>query len=212
MSFDTRTAPVASLEEVRKDGSGQRSVVLALLTMAVVLDQATKWWGWRHVPAIINAGGDWLVGSTVGQWYAGPVSGRLLDLLDFGLVIIAASILVRRRRPAVVLVSGALMLSGWGSNLLDRLGMHYFTSPGSVRGAVDFIHFDSQYYNVADFLIAAATPLFLLAVGYQGWRATNGPVTQAWNHHRRLHTRAWAFAGAFCFMVVVAVGAASYGG
>jgi len=36
-------------------------------------------------------------------------------------------------------VPGALVIGGWSSNLLDRLGMHYWTAPGSVRGAVDFI-------------------------------------------------------------------------
>jgi hypothetical protein len=79
-------------------------------------------------------------------------------------------VLVRHRRPALVLLSGALMLGGWGSNLLDRLGMHQLTAPGGPRGAVDFILVGSQYYNIADFVIAAATPMFLLAVGYQGWR------------------------------------------
>src|SRR2546423_607372 len=177
MSVDTLTAPAASLEEERRDESGQRSIVLALLTMAVVLDQATKWWGWRHVPAIINGGGDWLVGSRVGEWYAGPVSGALLDLLDFGLVGIAAYVLIRHRRPTLVLISGALLVGGWGSNLLDRLAIHHVTAPGSGRGAVDFIQLGGQYYNVADFLIAIATPLLLLALGYQGWRATDRPVT-----------------------------------
>jgi hypothetical protein len=56
------------------------------------------------------------------------------------------------------------MLGGWSSNLLDRLGMHYLTAPGSVRGAVDFLHLGGAYYNLADLFIIAATPLFLLAV------------------------------------------------
>jgi lipoprotein signal peptidase len=210
MSVDTLTAPAASLEEERRDESGQRSIVLALLTMAVVLDQATKWWGWRHVPAIINAGGDWLVGSRVGEWYAGPVSGALLDLLDFGLVGIAVYVLIRHRRPTLVLISGALLIGGWGSNLLDRLAMHHVTAPGSGRGAVDFIQLGDQYYNVADFLIAIATPLLLLALGYQNWRATDRPVTPARN--RWVGARAWVLTSAFCCMVLVAVGAASYGG
>jgi lipoprotein signal peptidase len=210
MSLDTRTVPTALLEGERTDESGQRSVALALLTIVVVLDQATKWWGWRHAPAIINTGGDWLVGSTVSEWYADPRSGVLLDLLDFGLVSLAVSILVRRRRPAVVLVSGALMLGGWGSNLLDRLGMHHLTAPDGARGAVDFIHLGFQYYNLADFVIATATPLFLLSVGFQGWRATNGALTRTRNR-RRVQVWACAFAGAFCFTVVVAAGAASYG-
>ena len=64
---------------------GQRSIVLALLAMVFLLDQAAKWWGWRHVSgAIINPGGDFLVGGTVGSWDAGPVTDALLDLLGFG--------------------------------------------------------------------------------------------------------------------------------
>jgi hypothetical protein len=104
------------------------------------------------------------------------VTGALLDLLDFGLLSIALSILVRRRRPAVVVASGALMLGGWGSNLFDRLGLHVWIAPGSVRGVVDFIHAGGGPYNIADFFIIGVTPLFLLAVGYRGWRAANRPA------------------------------------
>ena len=59
------------------------------------------------------------------------------------------------------------MTGGWGSNLLDRLGIHYWTAPNSVCGAVDFIDIGGYYYNVADFFIISCTPLFLLAAGYQ---------------------------------------------
>src|SRR4051794_10422215 len=215
MSSDTQTAPISSFDVSRKDGFGQRSVLVALLAVVVVLDQVTKWWGWRHFPgAIINDGGNRLVGSTVSGWYAGPVTGALLDLLDLGLVSIAVSVLVRRRRPAVVLVSGALMMAGWGSNLLDRLGLHYFTAPGSARGAVDFVHIGNLYSTVADFVVVGAPPLFLLAVGYLGGGATNGsatpgPATQARHHgRRRLRAQILALVAAACFMVVVAVEAA----
>ncbi|MCW2510509.1 MAG: hypothetical protein JWP68_3657 [Modestobacter sp.] len=51
---------------------------------------------------------------------------------------IAIGLLVRRRRRRqAVLVAGARMIGGWGSNLLDRLGLHRATAPGSARGAVD---------------------------------------------------------------------------
>jgi hypothetical protein len=42
---------------------------------------------------------------------------------------------------------------------------------GSTRGAVDFIPIAQHYYNLADFVIIAATPLFLLAVGWPGGHA-----------------------------------------
>jgi lipoprotein signal peptidase len=182
-----------------------------------VLDQVTKWWAWRQVSGVtINAGGFWLAGPTVGGWYASPVTGALLDLLGFGVMSLAVSVLVRRRRPALVVVSGALMTGGWLSNLLDRLGLHHWTAPGSVRGAVDFIHVSNHHYNVADFFILGATPLFLVAVACVGWRVTNGPARNGPVTHvgrRRLRARAAmsALAGAVCLVVVV-MGVATYDG
>jgi lipoprotein signal peptidase len=196
----------------RRDELRQRSMVLALLAAIIVVDQTTKWWAWRHAPgAIINYGGDALVPTTVGSWYADPVSGAVLDLLDFGLLSVALSVLVRRRRPAMVFVPATLLIGGWGSNLLDRLGMHYWTAPGSVRGAVDFIHIGHYYYNNADFFIIGGTPLFLLAVGYLGWRGVRRPAaTGSVTAHRR--TRLWprmaAFATAVSLIAVVGIGAA----
>jgi lipoprotein signal peptidase len=192
-------------------------LVLTLVAAVIVLDQATKWWAWRHIPwATINSGGDILVGRAVGAWYAGPVTGAVLDLLDFGLLSIAVLVLVRCRVPVVVSVPGALMTGGWGSNLLDRLGVHYWTAPGSVRGVVDFIHIHGYYYNVADFFIISCTPLFLLAAGYQGVRAARRP-TAARSTAPPTRSRAPrrmripALAGAI-LILVVALGAANYGG
>jgi hypothetical protein len=85
-------------------------------------------------------------------------------VLNVALLSLAGILLVRRRRRVVVLVTGALLIGGWSSNLLDRLGMHTVTAPGSVRGAVDFIPLGRPYWNVADFVIMAATALYLVAV------------------------------------------------
>lgn len=210
------------LPDVRPQaGSGQRLMALTVLAAVIVLDQATKWWAWRHVAgAEINPGGDSLVGHKVGQWYNAPVTGALLDLLDVGLLILAVSVLVRRRRPAAVAVSGALMLGGWGSNLLDRLGLHFWTAPGSVRGAVDFIRIGSPHYNVADLFIVAATPLFLLVVlvgGCLRWRAANRPMTvraaaPPMRNCPRVRAPVPVLAGAVFIVVAVAVGAANHGG
>src|SRR5580658_9772910 len=80
----------------RQDRTRPGVVVLALLIVVVVLDQAAKWWAWRHLSwTRINSGGDVLAGRTIGAWYAGPVTGALLDLLDCGLVSIAAWVLAR---------------------------------------------------------------------------------------------------------------------
>ena len=191
--------------------------VPALLVVVVVLDQAAKWWAWRHLSwTRINSGGDVLVGRTVSAWYAGPVTGALLDLLDYGLLSIAVSVLARRRASAAVSVPGALMTGGWASNLLDRVGIHYWTAPGSVRGVVDFIHLGGHYYNVADFFIITCTPLFLLAAGYRRVRAARRPAAAGRvPPPARSRARAWvripALAGAG-LILVVSLGAANYGG
>ncbi|MGH3295681.1 MAG: signal peptidase II, partial [Trebonia sp.] len=163
-------------------------------------------------------GGDALVGSRVGGWYSGPITGAVLDLLDFGLLNVAVSVLTRWRVPAFVSVPGALMIGGWGSNLLDRLGVHYWTAPGSVRGVVDFIHLGTHYYNIADFFIIGCTPLFLLAAGCQAVLAARRPAAarserspvRSWARLRaRIRISALAGAG---LSLVVALGATNYGG
>jgi lipoprotein signal peptidase len=199
----------------RKDRRRQRLTVLALLAVVIVVDQAAKWWGWRHVPgAKINPGGDFLTGPAVGRWYAAPGTGALLDVLDSGLVSIALTILARRRRPAAVTVCGSLMVGGWASNLLDRLGMHYWTAPGSLRGVVDFISMGGQRYNLADCVIIGTTPLFLLAAAWLGRRAVTRPATRAAppaaGHGRRARAPVVAVAGAGLIMTV-ALGATHQG-
>jgi lipoprotein signal peptidase len=190
--------------------------VLALLAVVVVVDQAAKWWAWRHVPGTrINSGGDLLVGHTIGAWYSGRISGALLDLLSFGLVSIAVSALAHCRAPVTVVVPGALMIGGWGSNLLDRLGLHYWTAPGSVRGAVDFIHIGVYYYNLADFFIIGCTPLFLLAAGYEGARALRAMATGSILPPTRGRLWSWVripVLAATGLTLVVALGAVNYGG
>jgi lipoprotein signal peptidase len=201
----------------QQDRSRQSTAVLVLIGMVVVLDQTAKWWAWRHVSrTMINSGGDILVGHTIGAWYASPVTGAVLDLLDFALLSIAVSVLARWRASVAVRVPGALITGGWGSNLLDRLGFHYWTAPGSVRGVVDFIHIDGHYYNIADFFIISCTPLFLLAAGYEGVRAAGRPTAagaapRPARSQARVRMQILAVAGAG-LTLVVALGAANYGG
>jgi lipoprotein signal peptidase len=142
----------------------QGAITLGLLVAVVVLDQATKWWGWRYAPeAIVNTGSTWFIGDPVRGWVSGPVTGPLVDLLALGLLVVIGSSLVRRLRRPLLLVAGALMIAGWGSNLLDRLGVHAVTAPGSDRGAVDFIPLGPVFFNLADVVIVAATVLYLVA-------------------------------------------------
>src|SRR5215469_5211129 len=107
------TDPPVQPRTARPDRTMQGIVVLALLAV-VVLDQAAKWWAWRHLSwTEINSGGDILVGRTVGAWYADPVTGALLDLLDFGLLSLAVLVLARCRATAAAVVPGGLMTGGW---------------------------------------------------------------------------------------------------
>jgi lipoprotein signal peptidase len=209
---------------------GPGATMLALLAAVVIVDQTTKWWGWRHdSAATINSGGDALVGHTIGRWFADPATGALLDLLNCGLLAIASWVLLRRRHSVAVLVTGSLMIGGWTSNLLDRLGLHYWTAPGSVRGAVDFLQLGDHYYNVADVVIVTATPLFLLSLAAQGLRrivatrpAGYGSVAGTTLHRRTLHrqplhprrsrVRVAILAGVVGLSVVVAMGAANDSG
>ena len=211
------TTPATSWRKAQcKQRLRQRLIVLTLLAAVIMVDQATKWWAWRHVPGVtINPGGDFLTGPTIGRWYASPVAGALLDLVDFALVSIATAVLARRRHRAAVTVCGSLMVGGWASNLLDRLGMHYWTAPGSVRGAVDFIGVGSGCWNLADFIIMAATPLFLLATARLARRAANRPDASPGRLAIRTFPRARvptvAVAGSALIMTV-ALGAAHHGG
>ena len=215
MSHDSTTVVTSPVPVARQPRPRRRHAVLALLAAVIVADQLTKGWAWRHSPlAKINYGGNIFVGDTISQWYAHPVTGALLDLMDFGVLTAAALILFRRRLPALVFVPGALMVGGWISNLLDRLGRHHLTAPGSVRGAVDFIPLGSIRYNVADVFIVVGTVLFMLAVTAHA-RTTTRSATAAHSlparHGRR---RAWlsGVASAACVVVAVGFGAVNYGG
>jgi lipoprotein signal peptidase len=189
--------------------------VLALLAVVIVMDQLAKWWAWRHAPlAKINYGGNIFVGDTISQWYADPATGALLDLMDFGVLSAAALVLIRRRLPALILVPGALMVGGWISNLLDRLGIHHLTAPGSVRGAVDFIPLGSIRYNVADVFIVCGTLLFILAVTVSAWSTNRSATASRPPPTRHSGRRAWlsGVSSAACLAVVVGFGAVNYGG
>jgi lipoprotein signal peptidase len=154
----------ASFDERAAADRRQRLTALGLVCAVVVVDQATKWWAWRHSPAAsINSGSTWLIGQPVSGWLSGSASGRLLDVVAVGLFTVAGFLLVRRRRRGLVLVTGFLILGGWSSNLLDRLGLHTVTAPGSPRGAVDFIHVGTPYSNVADFIIVGATTVLVVS-------------------------------------------------
>jgi lipoprotein signal peptidase len=215
MSHDATTTIAPPAPSTRERQLGRQPAVLALLAVVILADQLTKWWAWRHAPlAKINYGGNIFVGDTISQWYADPATGAVLDLVDFGVLTAAVLVLIRHRLPILVLVPGALMVGGWISNLLDRLGTHHVTAPGSVRGAVDFIPLGSIRYNVADVFIVCGTLLSILAVAVSTWPANRSVITSRPPPTRRRRRRAWlsGVASAACLVVVVGVGAVNYGG
>jgi lipoprotein signal peptidase len=150
-------------------GRTQQAAAVAAVSAAVILvDQLAKAWAWRHLVATrINPGGDGLLGAQVGNWLASPLPGAAFDVVDVTLLLAAFAMLLRRPRPGSVLLTGCAMLAGWSSNLLDRVGLHFLTAPGGERGAVDFLHLGAHYYNLADLVIIATTPLFVLTLGWQ---------------------------------------------
>jgi lipoprotein signal peptidase len=198
----------------------RRLLVLASLAAIALSDQGVKWWAWRHASGVrINDGGDLLVPPSVGSMYSGRLTGGLLDLIDSGLLFVAVVLFSRRRRSVLVSVFGVSIIGGWGSNLLDRLAMHYWTAPGSVRGVVDFIPIDQHYYNVADMFIVAGTPLFVLVAGVSALRrfaAKDRPVSANLTATRfqrpRLRSAVLAATGVAVLTAAVGVGAAHFGG
>jgi lipoprotein signal peptidase len=141
------------------------------------VDQATKWWAWRHVGgSLINSGGYILLGPVIRSWFAHPVSGAFADIIGGVVLVVAVRWLLSRRRSTSVLLGGAMVAAGWVSNILDRLGLHKWTAPGSARGVVDFIPGGGPgRCNVADLWIAAGVGL--LAYAFARRRLTAEPIS-----------------------------------
>jgi lipoprotein signal peptidase len=195
---------------------GHPRLALAVLAAVVVLDQATKWWAWRHVSgALINPGGDQLVGPKVGAWYSAQVPGAMLDVQGAVALVLAMSVLVRVRRRMLA-VPATLAVAGWSSNALDRLGLHFWTAPGSVRGAVDFIHLHWGVYNVADVVIVAGTAFLLAALACAGLTARERPrlpaAPELHRPPRGRFARLVTTAAATGLVTAVAVGAVHHDG
>jgi lipoprotein signal peptidase len=158
-----------------------RSAWLLLLTvflLAVLTDQATKWLTWRYFDGtVINDGGYILLGSAR-SWFAEPVPGALANAVGGALIVLGLAVLVRRPRRPVVTVGGGLLAAGWTSNVLDRVGLHDWTAPGSARGVVDFIPSGGgSRCNLADLWIAVGLFLLGLEIRRHGRRRAVGTRT-----------------------------------
>jgi lipoprotein signal peptidase len=149
-----------------QSGTGQRWLLAAVSATVIGTDQAVKWWAWRHVDgSLINSGGYILLGPGIRSWFADPASGALSDVIGGVVLIAAVRQLLRRRRSTCVLLGGSLVVAGWVSNILDRLGLHNWTAPGSARGVVDFIPGGGPgRSNVADLWIVVGALLLVYAL------------------------------------------------
>jgi lipoprotein signal peptidase len=207
--------PLAALN----DRIGQRFLAFATMAGIAVLDQGLKWWAWRNVAGVhVDYGGGALASPAVGAVYKHPVTGALLDLLDSGFVITVGWLLVRHRRSVLLLISSSMLIGGWGSDLLDRLVMHYWTAPGSVRGVVDFIPIGNRVYNLADLFIIAGTPFFIIAVirsiarRLLGKRPASAAVLPATRRPHHSRSSVLALAAPVALIALVGIGAANFGG
>jgi lipoprotein signal peptidase len=190
----------------------ERLLALGVLLAVVAIDQITKWWAWRHTPSVMDPGATWFLGPTVSEWYASHGRGAALDVLGIQVLTCLTFALVRRPRPAPVLVSGMLIIAGWGSNLLDRLGLHVVTAPGTARGAVDFLRVGWLYTNVADACIVVGTALFLAAAGAdlrQRRRRSSPAAVAATGLHGWPWSRAWVWVLGAAVTPVLVAGTAS---
>jgi lipoprotein signal peptidase len=165
----------------RRSAPGRQGLwLLAILAVVMLADQLTKWWAWRHVPwAVINTGSTWFLGATVAGWYSGNPSGAALDLASAQILSFGLFTLLRRVRPLPVLLPAALTISGWASNLGDRLGLHRLTAPGMPRGAIDFLRWQHNTYNLADGCIATGTLLLGAAFYWEHHRHSAAPTRAA---------------------------------
>ncbi|HVU92499.1 MAG TPA: signal peptidase II [Jatrophihabitans sp.] len=140
--------------------------VAGAFALVVGTDQLAKALAWRNVDgALVNQGGFIALRPGVRAWFAAPVAGAVADGIGVLAVALGLVLVLRRARRPAVLVGTALLAAGWTSNLLDRLGLHELTAPGSARGVVDFIPSGGRSRsNLADLWIALGLLVLLLVL------------------------------------------------
>jgi hypothetical protein len=111
------------------------------------------------------------------------------------------------------------LIGGWSSNVLDRLGLHYWTAPGSVRGVVDYLPIGQHYYNVADLFITSGTVLLSFGIGRSALRrvrsnerSTAAALTSRRHQPRRVRSTVSAAAAVAVLTALVTVGVVDFGG
>lgn len=189
--------------------------VLAVLAAVVLVDQAVKAWAWRCLADVhINSGGNAYSGAGLRDALSRPVSGAVLDVVDATVLAAVTLLFVRVARSRAVALTGGAVLSGWISNMGDRLGLHFLTAPGSVRGVVDFVPFDGHYWNLADFVILGGSAAFVAALARSALRRAVVPARVPAPRRRPGWSgrRAWLLAAGLGAVVLLAAVGVTSGG
>ena len=155
-------------------------LAVAVLTVVILADQATKWWAGHFDPSVsVNTGGDAMAPAVLSNSLADPLVGGVLTVVGALLIIRAVAWLARAGCSTLVRIAGLLVAAGWASNVVDRLGLRWYTAPKIVdgRGVVDWLLASSGTgYNLADLAILTGT----LALAFVGLRA----VLAGWRPRR----------------------------
>jgi hypothetical protein len=131
--------------------------LLVVVAATVTVDQVSKLLAWRVVDGAVINPGSGVVAPWLDTTYSAPLTGALLDLLNVVVLATASVLTVRRVRDPLLWWAASLSIAGWTSNLLDRLGAHWLTAPGSRRGTVDWL----QGNNLADVVIWTGSALLV---------------------------------------------------
>lgn len=182
-----RPAPVTPLRRRSRE-------LAAVVGATVVVDQVGKAVAWRESgTATVNPGAA-LVAPWLDAASMSSLGGALLDMAGVLALTTAAILTVLRCRDRLLWWALALNIGGWTSNLLDRLGLHWLTAPGSRRGTVDWL----RGYNLADLAIWTGCALAL------AWLAREVLRDVGWDPRRRSHRLAAGAAATAVIGLVVA--------
>lgn len=184
----------------------QAWAVLAVLAVVCYADQVTKAWAWRHLHHVhVDSGSGVLASTELGGWFRDRAVGAVIDVVDATVLAAGLLLLARKRRSVPLLLSASVALAGWASNLADRLGTHYLTAPGSVRGAVDYLPIAGRSWNLADVAIGLGSIAFLGTICAGAVRARH-PVRPSLVHRPFAAPRG-RIAALVCLLVVAALAA-----
>jgi lipoprotein signal peptidase len=141
------------------------SGVWVLFVLLVAVDQVTKALASSPSVSLDPAAGT-LMPRIVGDQYAGPVTGALLDSVGVCLVAGAIFLVATRLRGRLPRLGAVVLLAGLSSNLLDRLGFATLTDGARERAVVNWFWLGLGPFkagNIADCCCGIGVLLLLVA-------------------------------------------------